>query len=289
MNRFSKTTAVMALLVVIVAGLFSVFDADDHDSLKVSSQLDTQIDNASERDTFEYFISGLVDNDTDTIEQRFERYSQQRDGSEQLEPELFEKYMRYKAALAALAALKRNGDEATNFQDLHQQILLMQSEFFTADEQERLFGEENLLRELALTKKAIKESAQTPEEYQQRWENELNQLSPELQNSFRNATVLTALNDTNAMDTQSQYIAREALVGSEAAERLMTLDQKRADFDQQFDSYLVARADILNNASFNDAEKVQAINDLREPLFDKNQWRRIEALERIHDNQGEDD
>ncbi|PCD86538.1 lipase secretion chaperone [Vibrio mediterranei] len=284
MNRFSKTTAVMALLVVIAAGLFSVFDADDHDSLKVSSQLDTQIDNASERDTFEYFISGLVDNDTDTIEQRFERYSQQRDGSEQLEPELFEKYMRYKAALAAL---KRNGDEATNFQDLHQQILLMQSEFFTADEQERLFGEENLLRELALTKKAIKESAQTPEEYQQRWENELNQLSPELQNSFRNATVLTALNDTNAMDTQSQYIAREALVGSEAAERLMTLDQKRADFDQQFDSYLVARADILNNASFNDAEKAQAINDLREPLFDKNQWRRIEALERIHDGQGE--
>ncbi|MCG9656197.1 Lipase chaperone [Vibrio mediterranei] len=284
MNRFSKTTAVMALLVVIAAGLFSVFDADDHDSLKVSSQLDTQIDNASERDTFEYFISGLVDNDTDTIEQRFEHYSQQRDGSEQLEPELFEKYMRYKAALAAL---KRNGDEATNFQDLHQQILLMQSEFFTADEQERLFGEENLLRELALTKKAIKESAQTPEEYQQRWENELNQLSPELQNSFRNATVLTALNDTNAMDTQSQYIAREALVGSEAAERLMTLDQKRADFDQQFDSYLVARADILNNASFNDAEKAQAINDLREPLFDKNQWRRIEALERIHDGQGE--
>ncbi len=76
-------------------------------------------------------------------------------------------------------------------------------------------------------------------------------------------------------------------MGSEAAERLMTLDQKRADFDQQFDSYLVARADILNNASFNDAEKVQAINDLREPLFDKNQWRRIEALERIHDRQGE--
>ncbi|WP_240206216.1 lipase secretion chaperone [Vibrio sp. CyArs1] len=284
MNRYSKTTAVMALLVVIAVGLFSVFDADDHDSVKVSSQLDTQIDNASERDTFEYFISGLVDNDTDTIEQRFEHYSQQRDGSEQLEPELFEKYMRYKAALAAL---KRNGDEATDFQGLHQQILLMQSEFFTADEQERLFGEENLLRELALTKKAIKESAQTPEEYQQRWENELSQLPPELQNSFRNATVLTALNDTNAMDTQSQYIAREALVGSEAAERLMTLDQKRADFDQQFDSYLVARADILNNASFNDAEKAQAINDLREPLFDKNQWRRIEALERIHDGQGE--
>ncbi|USE02551.1 lipase chaperone [Vibrio sp. SCSIO 43133] len=282
MNRFPKTSAVMALLVVIAAGLLSVFDADDHDSVKVSSQLDTQIDNASERDTFEYFISGLVDNDTDTIEQRFEHYSQQRDGSEQLEPELFEKYMRYKATLAAL---KRNGGEATDFQGLHQQILLMQSEFFTADEQERLFGEENLLRELALTKKAIKESAQTPEEYQQRWENELSQLPPELQNSFRNATVLTALNDTNAMDTQSQYIAREALVGSEAAERLMTLDQKRADFDQQFDSYLVARADILNNASFNDAEKVQAINDLREPLFDKNQWRRIEALERIHDRQ----
>ncbi len=151
MNRFSKTSAVMALLVVIAAGLLSVFDADDHDSVKVSSQLDTQIDNASERDTFEYFISGLVDNDTDTIEQRFEHYSQQRDGSEQLEPELFEKYMRYKAALVAL---KRNGGEATDFQGLHQQILLMQSEFFTADEQERLFGEENLLRELALTKKA---------------------------------------------------------------------------------------------------------------------------------------
>ncbi|MFH0263127.1 lipase secretion chaperone [Vibrio barjaei] len=286
MNRFSKASAALALFVVTATGLllFSVFDADSHDSVKVSSQLDTQIDKASELDTFEYFISGFVDSEADTIEQRFEHYNQQLDGSDQLEPELFDKYMRYKAALAAL---KRNGDVPVDFQDLHQQILLMQSEFFTADEQERLFGEENLLRELALTKKAIKESAQTPEEYQQRWENELSQLSPELQNSFRNATVLTALNDTNAMDSQSQYIAREALVGSEAAERLMTLDQKRADFDLQFDSYLIARTDILNNASFNDAEKAQAINDLREPLFDKNQWRRIEALERIHDNQGE--
>ena len=282
MNRCSKIGKVSGLLAVMITGLviFSTPDKNNYNSFKVDAQLNTQIDKTSDRDTFEYFLSDLVDNDTDTIMHRFERYNQQLESSERLETALLGKYMRYKAALATL---KRDNNLNVDFQDLHQQMLLLQRAFFTVDEQYHLFSEENLLRELALLKKGIKESAQSSEEFQQRWEFELNKLPPVLRNSFRNASLLAALNETNILDTQSQFIAREALVGSEAAERLRILDQQRTDFDRHVHSYLITRDVILNNASFDDIEKEQAITDLRKSLFDNSLWRRIEALERIHD------
>ncbi|MCW8346943.1 lipase chaperone [Vibrio sp. ZSDZ65] len=273
--------AVISVVTMAIAAWSTLTDAPAS-LLQAPSQRGTVIDHASERDTFEYFISALDQENKTIITQRFERYNQQLPNSEQLEFELFEKYMRYKAALANL---ERSGESTTDLHALHEQMLLIQKQFFTDTEQERLFGEENLLRQLALTKKVIQASAQSGEEFQQRWQSELEQLSPKLQKSFYNASVLTALNDTNSMEEQNQFIAREALVGSEATQRLVILDEKRAAFDRQVQSYLVARADILNNESFDENERQLEIQALRKPLFDSNQLRRIEALERIHDQQ----
>ena len=69
MNRCSKIGKVSGLLAVMITGLviFSTPDKDNYNSFKVDAQLNTQIDKTSDRDTFEYFLSDLVDNDTDTI------------------------------------------------------------------------------------------------------------------------------------------------------------------------------------------------------------------------------
>ncbi|OPH55831.1 hypothetical protein B4U81_04265 [Vibrio campbellii] len=44
------------------------------------------------------------------------------------------------------------------------------------------------------------------------------------------------------------------------------------------------RAEIINNDFLGEDEKKTEIAGLREQSFEQNQWRRVEALERIHDS-----
>ncbi len=265
----------LSVVSLIVAGAWNWTETRDSSELPIqaSSQQDTQVDEGSLRDTFDYFLSDASQTDVKIIEQRFEHYS---DNSNGMEPALFKKFIQYKAALVELGATE-------DFNALHQQILALQARFFTFEEQQRLFAEENQMRELALRQKELKQIAQSSEEYLQMWQQELAQLSPELQKSYYNASLLTALNETNSMDAQSQFLVRESLVGIEASQRLAALDEKRAEFEQSVQSYMLARAEIIENKSLSEYDREQAIAELREPLFDSHQIRRIEALERIHD------
>jgi lipase chaperone LimK len=273
----TKGLMFLSVVSIVVAGARIWTAARDSSNLAIQapSQQDTQVDEASLRDTFDYFLSDASQTDVKTIEQRFEHHS---DSSTGMDPVLFKKFIQYKAALAELGA-------TDDFNALHQQILALQAHFFTVEEQQRLFAEENQMRELALRQKELKQIAQNPEEYLQMWQQELTQLSPELQESYHNANLLTALNETNSMDVQSQFLVRESLVGTEASQRLAALDEKRAQFDQNVQNYMVARAEIIENDSLSAYDRQQAIAALREPLFDRRQMRRIEALERIHDQQ----
>ncbi|MGR5499278.1 lipase secretion chaperone [Vibrio sp. DNB22_10_4] len=275
MRMITKGLMFLSVVSIVVAGARIWTAARDSSNLAIQapSQQDTQVDEASLRDTFDYFLSDASQTDVKTIEQRFEHYS---DSSTGMDPVLFKKFIQYKAALAELGA-------TDDFSALHQQILALQAHFFTVEEQQRLFAEENQMRELALRQKELKQIAQSPAEYQQMWQQELAQLSPELQESYHNANLLTALNETNSMDAQSQFLVRESLVGAEASQRLAALDEKRAQFEQSVQSYMLARAEIIENESLSEYDRKQAIAELREPLFDSRQIRRVEALERIHD------
>jgi lipase chaperone LimK len=72
-------------------------------------------------------------------------------------------------------------------------------------------------------------------------------------------------------------------VGSEAAIRLTNLDQQRESFKQQVDEYLVEREQILLNTNSHQDDKLLAIQTLRELKFESSQYRRVQALENIHD------
>ncbi|OXE19195.1 lipase chaperone, partial [Vibrio parahaemolyticus] len=50
-------------------------------------------------------------------------------------------------------------------------------------------------------------------------------------------------------------------------------------------NYLEKRADILNDEFLDSEQKQLEIANLRKQSFETTQWRRIEALERIHDSQ----
>lgn len=254
-------------------------------AIKTASQNDTNIDVDSNRDTFEYFLSGLGEKDIETLKKNFTAFNEQQNRTVKIDEALFQQYIDYKAALFVLERSTNNGAASVNSQlsAMHQQLLEIQQQFFTPEQQQALFGEENQLRELALKQQELKHQAQSPADYQQLWQDEVNQLPPNLQESYRNASLLNRLELTKDMDTQSQFLVREELVGSEAAIRLTNLDQQRESFKQQVDEYLVEREQILLNTNSHQDDKLLAIQTLRELKFESSQYRRVQALENIHD------
>ncbi|MDF5653230.1 lipase secretion chaperone, partial [Vibrio parahaemolyticus] len=61
--------------------------------------------------------------------------------------------------------------------------------------------------------------------------------------------------------------------------------EQRASFETQLATYLKQRQNILNRDFLGQDEKQAEIISLRKQSFDATHWRRIEALERIHDSQ----
>ncbi len=169
---------------------------------------------------------------------------------------------------------------------LNDAILAMQSTFFTDEQIAQLFDEENRLRQLAIDKLAIRETELDADSQQQMLEENLASQPKYIQKSERNNALVIELNQTSEMSAQEKYLARVDLVGEEGAERLQALDEQRASFNASLNDYLEKRAEIINNDFLGEEEKKTAeIAGLREQSFEQNQWRRIEALERIHDSE----
>ena len=200
--------------------------------------------------------------------------------SEVRDEQLFALYLRYKQALADLD-IEITGSDITSLETLHQAILDLQREYFSAQQIDLIFGEENQLRALALEKARLSEQGYSAEEQKQLWRDHL-ALQPEyVQESDANRRLMSEL--AQGEDAQTTYLKRVELVGEAGAQRLEVLDQNRAEFDRVFQHYLVQRSAILDDLGLSDEQKRQQITMLRESSFDAKQWRRIEALERIAD------
>jgi lipase chaperone LimK len=148
-----------------------------------------------------------------------------------------------------------------------------------------LFDEENRLRQLALEKLTIKKQASDIESQTHLLNQALSEQPDYIRESERNNALAEQLEQASQLDSQDKYIARVALVGDAGAQRLQKLDEQRASFETQLATYLKQRQDILNRDSLGQDEKQAEIIALRKQSFDAAQWRRIEALERIHDSQ----
>ncbi|WP_045618823.1 lipase secretion chaperone [Vibrio vulnificus] len=247
--------------------------------IRATSQHDTSVDNTSPKAFLDYSLSTLGEKPLQTITQ--DVVSEERAlGELQLDEQLFALYLRYKQALADLD-IEITGSDITSLETLHQAIVDLQREYFSAQQIDLIFGEENQLRALALEKARLSEQGYSAEEQKQLWRDHL-VLQPEyVQESDANRRLMSEL--AQGEDAQTTYLKRVELVGETGAQRLEVLDQNRAEFDRVFQHYLVQRSAILDDLGLSDEQKRQQITMLRETSFEAKQWRRIEALERIAD------
>ncbi|MCX2789796.1 lipase secretion chaperone [Vibrio sp. Sgm 5] len=278
-----------ALVIVSVVSLISVgavylYQPQSAQPIKAHSQQDTTVDLSSQKDFFEYSLSSLGEQSLAEIKANVEAGESQ-SNSLDINAELFETYLAYKEALSKLESFEGNSLSLMELKQLNNAILSIQSEFFTDEQVAQLFDEENRLRQLAIDKLAIRETQLDADSQKQILEENLASQPEYIQQSERNNVLVIELNQTSEMTAQEKYLARIDLVGEEGAERLQALDEQRASFNASLNEYLEKRAEIINNDFLGEEEKKTEIAGLREQSFEQNQWRRVEALERIHDSE----
>ncbi|MGR2803100.1 lipase secretion chaperone [Vibrio harveyi] len=281
-----KKVALITLFIVSLIGVGAAYlspSSPPSQLIKSQSQQDTSIDLSSQKDFFEYTLSGLGEQSLEEIKANVKTGESQLD-SLGISAELFETYLAYKEALSKLEPFEGNSLSLNELKQLNDAILVMQSAFFTDEQIAQLFDEENRLRQLAIDKLTIRETELDADSQQQMLEENLASQPKYIQQSERNNALVIELNQTSEMSAQEKYLARVDLVGEEGAERLQTLDEQRASFNASLNDYLEKRAEIINNDFLGEEEKKTEIAGLREQSFEQNQWRRIEALERIHDS-----
>ncbi|NOI58501.1 lipase secretion chaperone [Vibrio coralliilyticus] len=281
-----KKTALITTVMIASMSLGAVYFINQEGSEEIAdqsqSQRDTQIDTSSSRDLFDYALSSLGEQELDQIKARIQRLPKDQQGVV-VDEALFETYLQYKTELETLESITSQQITLTDLEQLHQQIMALQSQYFTDEQIQTLFGEENRLRQLAIDKLAIANQNLDAESQAQWLEETLADQPDYIQQAERNNQLIIGLNQSSQMDEQNKHLTRVELVGEEAAERLDKLDAKREQFNTQLDSYLQQRSVILSDNTLSDDDKQSQIAYLREQSFDSVQWRRIEALERIHD------
>ncbi|MGB1973313.1 MAG: lipase secretion chaperone [Vibrio toranzoniae] len=284
---FSITT----IALMSIAAVFLYVEKDDlksnnnreqeGSSLKIASQQDTDIDTASTKDMMEYFVSGNTQLTLEDIRANVEKHYAQSQVAV-VDEALFSKYIAYKSALASLdVGVNIVSISVEDLRLLNQALLDLQAQFFNEGEISILFTHDNRMREIALEKLLLKQEGLQGEEYQQRLELYMLDQPDYVQSSFTNQRLLQQLSNSEAMDQQDKYLLRNELVGEKAALRLEALDKQRADFEGTLEIYLTERNEILDDSVLSALEQQERITQLRNTHFLPQEFRRVEAIERI--------
>ncbi|EHR0798977.1 lipase secretion chaperone [Vibrio parahaemolyticus] len=281
-----KKVALIAvpILSLLGVGAASLYVSDSPQSKMAQSQHDTAIDLSSQKGFFEFSLSSLGEHSLEEIQENIEESISQQN-SLGIDVELFQTYLAYKRALSKLELLEDTTLSLNQLQRLNEAILNLQLEYFNDQQISQLFDEENRLRQLAIEKLVIKTYEQDSDSQQLLLNQALSEQPEYIQQSERNNALTRQLDQTTLLSSQDKYLARVELVGEEGAQRLQKLDEQRATFEIELTNYLEKRADILDDEFLGREQKQLEIANLRKQSFETTQWRRIEALERIHDSQ----
>ncbi|MEZ8322038.1 lipase secretion chaperone [Vibrio cyclitrophicus] len=287
-----KKTAILSITTIALMSTAAVFlylkkeDPDLHNdekrsasSLKVASQQDTDIDNASAKDMMEYFVSGNTELTLEDVRDNVARHHEQ-SPTVIVDEALFTKYLEYKSALTSID-VQFDTISAEDLRLLNQTLLDLQAQFFSQSEISILFTHDNKMREIALEKLLLRQEGLAEQDYQQRFESYLSEQPNYVQSSYQNQVLLQQLSSSEGLDEQAKYLKRNELVGEEATQRLESLDQQRAEFEENLKVYFAERNDILNDSALSESELQETIAQLRAARFAPEQVRRVQAIERI--------
>ncbi|EOD79404.1 hypothetical protein D515_01752 [Grimontia indica] len=286
--RITFTSYKIAILIIAGILLFAALylfsgSTEQNTVARAPSHEGTEVDISSDRDTFEYFLSTLGERDLAQITTDYEAFADTLSFGEK-QKVLFEKYQAYRQSLVGISMPE--GLSGLNYLTfIHEQTQKLQSEHFSDAERQRIFYEENLAREMTIKRMQLETMGLDRDTMNAQWQAELDQLPPDMKESYQNAALLCEMNALSALDDSEKHQQLNELVGEEAALRLQAFEQEEAEFNNQFQQYLTERQSLLEESYLSDTEREQALSALRESYFSDEERRRAAALERIHDDE----
>ncbi|MBD1557162.1 lipase chaperone [Vibrio sp. S9_S30] len=256
-------------------------DSNNAVNKKFGSLQGTDVDQESSRKVMDYFLATMGEQPLETIKQSSTEFSTL-DPNIQVNSESFDQFIAYKEALSQLDPPEFEQLNYDALLTIHQQVLDVQSTLFSENVQRDYFADENLIREMALEKLKLRKQTASDDDFNRQWEQYLANQPDYIQRSEKNAVLVQRLTALDGYSDQKKHLARVELVGEEAANRLAKLDTRRAQFNNKMDEYL-AKRDAINSKTHSETEKQRSIASLRNQFFSETEIRRVEALERIHD------
>lgn len=246
------------------------------------------------RRVFDYFLSAVGEEPLESILKRIRAYIRHKlpAGAAAEAERLLDSYIAYKQALEGVPqaqASPGNVDLAALRRQM-QQVQSLRTRFFTPEVITAFFGDEDTYDRYTLERLDIlQDKALTPEQRAARLAAVEQQLPESMRESIR---VINQVQNLDAMTREWKQRGgtaaelrqiRESLVGPEAADRLETLDQENAQWDQRMAGWYAERDAILANRNLSEQDRQRAVEEARKTRFSAQELVRAESLERIRD------
>ncbi len=273
------------------------------------SQQDTQINcqistdasnhlivNTQTKDCFEYFITQFGEKSVEQIKTDFLSYikASYKDPMLSQLGDLWTRYLTYRNKLGDLQAPTAEKDSAQYYQQMVNNTKSLRKQFFSDYEIQGLFGTQDIYdqytvdrlaimddKHLSANEKAKKLKAlfdKLPED----WKENLQQLS-----QLEDLRKLTSEIKAHGGSAEELHQMRTNLVGSEATQRLESLDVQRNDWKTKVTQYLSDR-DTIMKSNMSDSAKQSAVDQLKQQQFTNQQEQiRLQTFETIHDQGGQ--
>lgn len=244
------------------------------------------------RQTFDYFLSALGEEDLPTILARLRAYF-----AYKLPPRaaaqasaLLDTYIAYREALSKLPPIRDALNNLAAVRQQKQQIADLRSRYFDRITNQAFFGEEDAYDEYTLSRLEIQQDTKLTDVQKAAKIRQLQQQQPtEIQEEIKAINQFQTLNSLTEQWKQQHGTPeqlrkiREELVGPEATDRLEALDRETEQWNRRMTDYLSQRDQILNNRSLSQEGQQQLIALMRQKNFNPQELVRVDALERIHD------
>lgn len=180
----------------------------------------------------------------------------------------FDRYVDFLQAADALMA-----SSAPDLRSRFEATRQLQQDLLGEERAQTWFGEENAYHERTLD--VLDGRLQPGDPEHDAWAADVeaataHHLAMEMDQQYRQAN----------MDPALRYVEREALYGSEAADRLAALDAERAAWDARVAAFAAERQRLLDTPGLGPAERERQLQQWLMAEFDEAERRRIEALDR---------
>ena len=168
-----------------------------------------EVNLSTPKNYFDFTLSNLGEASLDQIRDTVKAQAKKTE-STQIDEKMFEKYLQYKEALEALPPSSTiNLDYMIS---LDNQIKGLQLQFFTNDEIELLFGEENLLRQFAIKKIQISQQELSHDERLSLLNTLISNMPEHIQQAEKNNQLITHLEKLSDLEGQNLHLRRQELV-----------------------------------------------------------------------------